>query len=127
MTDLTERLRVRDMMLCDEAADEIEHLALDLQTERAAVVALRAEVAEWEKLRGPALLHVNLLRGQPAQLTQAMFAHLAGIDALREDAERYRWLRNEAESSDWEYIGHQTAINSDREIDAAIAARKAAP
>lgn len=47
MTELIDRLRfeaAEGYTICGEAADEIEHLALDLQTERAAVVALRAEM-----------------------------------------------------------------------------------
>jgi hypothetical protein len=50
--------------LCQQAADEIERL--------------RAEVAEWEKLRDPEMLHANLLRGIPCQLDRATFLHLAG-------------------------------------------------
>ena len=49
MTDIVRRLRVQancnKMGIFATAADEIEHLTLDLHTERAAVVALRAEVA----------------------------------------------------------------------------------
>ena len=45
---------------------------------------LRAELAEWRKLRDHEALHVNLLRGQPAQLSRATFLHLAGADQLQE-------------------------------------------
>lgn len=62
-----------------------------------------AELAEWRKLRDPATLHVNLLRGVPAQLPREMYLHLGGVNEIREelaaaraDAERYRWLRNRA-------------------------------
>lgn len=44
----------------------------------------------------------------------------ADNEALRKDAERYRWLRNKAGSSDWEYIGHQSGETTDYEIDAAM-------
>lgn len=103
MTDLITRLRVEQeegYTICGEAADEIEHLAHDLQTERAAVVALRAE-----------------------------------LDALREDAARYRWLREQPIDGapgmpvvampngmrSGYYLNHETA---DYAIDAA---RKATP
>lgn len=48
MTDLIKRLRFElseGYTICGEAADEIEHLVLDLHTERAAVAALREELA----------------------------------------------------------------------------------
>ena len=51
---------------CDEAADEIEHLALDLQTERAAVVALQATVAG---LRKSASLRVQFHAAELADVT----------------------------------------------------------
>jgi len=37
--------------------------------------------AQWEKLRDPAVLHVNLLRGLPARLSKAQLLHLLGADA----------------------------------------------
>lgn len=43
------------------------------------------------------------------------------LDALEPDAARYRWLRDWATSSDWEYIGWQT--NTDAAI-AKMAERK---
>ena len=42
------------------------------------VERLRAEIAQWEKLRDPVMLHANLLRGIPGQLDRATFLHLAG-------------------------------------------------
>lgn len=51
------------------AADEIERLS--------------AELAEWRKLRDPHTLHVNLLRGLPAQLTRPQVLHLIGDDVER--------------------------------------------
>jgi hypothetical protein len=39
---------------------------------------LRAQVAEWEKLRDPVVLHVSLLRGIPCRLDRTAFLHLAG-------------------------------------------------
>lgn len=38
-------------------------------------------------------------------------------EALRKDAERYRWLRDEAGSADWEHIGYQSAESRDKHID----------
>jgi len=53
----------------------------------AAIVALFDErEADMQKLRNPATLHANLLRGQPAQLTREMLLHLLGdaaTDAAR--------------------------------------------
>lgn len=40
------------------------------------VANLERELAEWRMLRDPAILHLNLLRGQPAQLTQEQKMHL---------------------------------------------------
>ena len=42
------------------------------------IARLRAELAEWHKLRDPVILHVNLMRGMPARLDRATFLHLAG-------------------------------------------------
>jgi hypothetical protein len=69
---IVERLRIRNGrpdgfglgLLCDEAAKEIERL--------------RGQVAEWERLRDPANLHINLLRGIPCKLDRAAYLHLAG-------------------------------------------------
>ena len=47
-------------------------------------------LAEWEKLRDPAALHANLLRGEPARLTREQLCHLAGADHLRTENERLR-------------------------------------
>ena len=49
-----------------------------LSAQASEVEALRAKVAEWEKLRDPVTLHVSLLRGFPARLSRAVFLHLAG-------------------------------------------------
>jgi hypothetical protein len=46
------------------------------------ITTLRAELAEWEKLRDPSILHANLLRGLPAQLGRDTFLHLAGDAAM---------------------------------------------
>ena len=47
-------------------------------------------------------------------------------EALRADAERYRWLRDVASGSDWEHIGQTTdTTNTDARIDECMAAYKA--
>ena len=72
MTALIERLRryKRDRSgyaeYCHQAADEIEHLTLDLHTERATVAALRAEVAS---LRKSAALRVQFHAAELADVT----------------------------------------------------------
>ena len=124
MTTLIELLRSRawehrwHRKYREDAADEIEHLTLDLHTERATVAALRAEVAG---LRESAALRVQFHAAELADVTAELAnAKVSGIhschdgctrsgcvagrltaerDALREDAERYRWLR----SQDWFY------------------------
>jgi len=45
----------------------------------------------------------------------------AESEALRKDAERYRWLRDKAHTADWEFIGGQTPDAGEAEIDAAMA------
>jgi hypothetical protein len=40
--------------------------------------ALKNELSEWEKLKDPNTLHVNLLRGFPARLTKDQLDHLKG-------------------------------------------------
>lgn len=44
----------------------------------------------------------------------------AEVAALRKDAERYRWLRDIATDSDWEFISDQVADNTDAAIDVAM-------
>jgi len=46
-----------------------------------AVRVMAAERDEWQKLRDPATLHANLLRGEPARLTREMLLHLLGDSA----------------------------------------------
>jgi hypothetical protein len=42
------------------------------------VKRLRYQVAEWEKLGDPVVLHANLMRGIPCRLDRSVFLHLAG-------------------------------------------------
>ena len=77
---LIERLRYattsRPGGICDEAANELEHLALDLHTERAAVVALQAEIAG---LRKSAALRVQFHAAELADVT-AELANARAVD-----------------------------------------------
>lgn len=47
------------------------------------IAELRAELAEWHKLRDPVNLHVNLLRGMPAKMTNEQIWHLVADDRDR--------------------------------------------
>lgn len=52
----------------------------------------------------------------------AMFEQLsAENEALRKDAERYRWLRDHAEAADWEFIGYQEIESTNKHVDALMA------
>ena len=64
-----------ELRLCCELKREYQEQVASKVDE---VEALRAKVAEWEKLRDPVTLHVSLLRGFPARLSRAVFLHLAG-------------------------------------------------
>lgn len=46
------------------------------------------ELAEWRKLKEPAALHANLLRGMPARLESKELLHLAGDEAVKAHAAR---------------------------------------
>ena len=98
---------------------------------------LAAEVEDWRKLLDPVNLHVNLLKGKPAQLTKAQLAHLLGqdytallaeVEKYRADAERYRAWRHafrEGECGVYNAICNaESESEHDAAIDAAIAARK---
>jgi hypothetical protein len=41
-------------------------------------------------------------------------------DALRKDAERYRWLRDVADGAEWEWAGTMRAAKMDAFVDAAM-------
>jgi hypothetical protein len=75
---------------------------------RAEYEADMKELAEWRALvNNPALLHTNLLRGFPAPLSAEQLMHLIGdqnpvLEALKRDAERYRWLREHSRDPDEE-------------------------
>lgn len=44
----------------------------------------------------------------------------AECEALRKDAERYRWLRDEASPADVEFFSHQSSHGFENEVDAAM-------
>lgn len=55
-----------------------------------------------------------------SQAATLLRSQAAEIEALRADAERYRWLRDKASGSEWEDIGHGTSPQTtDAHIDAA--------
>lgn len=72
------------------ASDKQEQAERDGLVERlkAELERLRAQVAEWEKLREPDTLHANLMRGLPAQLTAEHLRHLQGDQSLTVGDER---------------------------------------
>lgn len=72
--ELIERLRHRARYLLSIEVND----AFPLLNEAADM--LEAD-EQWELLRDPAVLHVNLLRGLPAQLTKEHLLHLLGDDA----------------------------------------------
>jgi hypothetical protein len=90
-----------------QAADRIEADAKEIDRLTAERDALREQLTLAETVRA-------------AQVAGLM----DGLAKLEQDAARYWWLRDVASSSDWEYIGHQLAANTDAEIDASIAALK---
>lgn len=55
-----------------------EDLPVDRIPAHEELVKLQKEVSEWRKLKDPIVLHINLLRGIPARLTQDMLRHIAG-------------------------------------------------
>ena len=101
----TDAMRLAEMLDAEFVAGRISNhtgrrAATELRGQHVEIAALRAEVAEWEKLRNPVTLHVSLLRGLPCKLDSATFLHLAGdveVERLRADAARYRWLAQDGE------------------------------
>lgn len=61
----------------------------------------------------------------PLVRQSAITAVTAERDALRKDAERYRWLRENNAAYDWELFGREDHELGDDEIDAALAAKEA--
>lgn len=61
-----------------------------LRQAAAEIERLQDELAEWRKLRDPATLHVNLLRGVPAQLPRDLYLHLGGVNEIREEMDAAR-------------------------------------
>lgn len=69
-------------MLTDQELQSLRNQGNEAEAAADEIAALRAEVAEWQKLRNPAVLHANLLRGLPARLDAATYLHLGGHDQL---------------------------------------------
>ncbi len=96
MSDLTDRLR--NAMKYDLLA-----------------AAANEAADEIDRLREQLTLAESVRAAQVAGLTE-------GAEKVQQDAARYRWLRDWAQSSDWEYIGWQR--ETDKAVDAARAALK---
>lgn len=130
MSDLTDRLRRtceayralpvdgiwarltidRDVVCYDlsKAADYIDAYAKELDRQRVTIKMLQDDKAA---LREQLTLAESVRAAQVAGLTE-------GLEKVRRDAARYRWLRDWAQSSDWEYIGWQS--DTDKAVDAAM-------
>lgn len=126
-----------------EAAAEITRLRAEAAELRSVMIAAAEEIqAHWPahcdaEGYGPANLMRRLEEGIPSQYayTAGDFERLrAEAEALRKDAERYRWLRDGADDGEWEcfeskwLIKHdvygQGPADLDAAIDAAIDATK---
>ncbi len=68
-----------------------------IETNEATMVQLMDKLAEWERLRDPAVLHASLLRGLPAKLSRDEILHIAGDGAAEacKDANRLTWLQEQ--------------------------------
>lgn len=74
MSDLIERLRRFESACTSQATI---HRTMNEAADR--ITELEAELTEWEKLKDPINLHVNLLRGVPCKLDRIQhLLHLAG-------------------------------------------------
>ncbi len=94
MSDLIERMSDKGMV-----SAKIYHAALDR------IAELKAQLAEWEKLKDPINLHVNLLRGVPCKLDRMQhLLHLAGAtdydDLTAANAKMRKCLESIAEHHD---------------------------
>ena len=58
---------------------DVAFVAFVIHSDRQRIAELEAQLAEWEKLKDPINLHVNLLRGVPCRLDRMQhLLHLAG-------------------------------------------------
>lgn len=83
---------------------------------RAAVRERDALKAECEGLRA----EVAGLKTGYEVYEQVVQGLKAEVEVLRKDADRYRWLRNQADSADWEFLSHQSREIVDQNIDCAL-------
>lgn len=51
-------------------------------------------------------------------------AFVEQVEQMAKDAERYRWLRDDADAADWEMLGYQDADKTDAAVDAAMQKRE---
>lgn len=91
-----------------EAAKEIEILTAERECYASAMDRMLAANAQWEKLRDPDVLHVNLLRGLPAQLSNEQLLHLLGAGA-QQVAVPHGWRLVPMTEDDIVTIAHRTA------------------
>lgn len=132
-TELCEKLRQASIQCSDcgmyETSSDFD-LAVSMIESQAARIQQQAErIAELEKERD-ALIHDNaqLLKAASAEATFASEA-LAERDALKADAERYRWAIASDENATALYVavfscGPNAKNSIDAEMDAAIQAEK---
>lgn len=90
---------------------------IEAQQARIIELAQAANAArdEADRLREEVKVHI----ATNANLGQMVKARIREEDVIRKDAARYRWLRDRASSSDWEFAGYQTS--KDAHIDSEIA------
>jgi len=67
--------------------DNLRAMSVTVGDARKAADMLAAD-AQWEKLCDPVILHANLLRGLPAQLSKEQLLHLLGTDAPAEPVQQ---------------------------------------
>lgn len=90
---------------------------IEVQQARIIELAQAANAArdEADRLREEVKVHI----ATNANLGQMVKARIREEDVIRKDAARYRWLRDRASSSDWEFAGYQAS--KDAHIDSEIA------
>ena len=94
MTDIVERLRDHErseLDICMEAADELERLRAELSTLRAATASVQSDQ-----------------RGAIDQARELLRIVTVERDALRADAERYRWLRDRSAANPRDFYSSES-------------------
>ena len=99
MSDLIKKLRAYGTTLGKNAADEIERLTKNVEQYHMAANDLRLQLAECQTMRGASVLVPQ-----------------AELEAMKKDAERYRWLR---EGGVYQWFDSTSNVSLDN-LDAAI-------